>query len=120
MNQIRAIIVEGKTDREKLQHIVAEPVLFVCTYGTYSAEKAAHLAEQLEEADEIYIFTDEDDSGKKLRSQLAEDFPDAYHLHTQSMYAQVAHTPWEVLAEILQKADFQVRGKNEGIEPSRG
>lgn len=111
MDGIRAIIVEGKTDREQLQKVLAEPVLFVCTYGTYSAEKALQLAERLAEADEIYIFTDEDESGRKLRAQLQEEFPEASHLRTQSIYGQVAHTPLEVLAEILVRADFQVRGE---------
>ncbi|EMT50648.1 hypothetical protein I532_21310 [Brevibacillus borstelensis AK1] len=120
MDHERAIIVEGKTDRERLRKVLAEPVLIVCTYGSYSAEKAAHLEEQLEKEEEIYIFTDEDDSGKKLRSQLQEDFPNATHLHTQALYAQVAHTPLDVLANILERAGFSVVGGNEESDYGRG
>ncbi|UYZ13028.1 hypothetical protein A6764_19960 [Brevibacillus sp. WF146] len=105
----RVIIVEGKTDRERLLQVLAEPVLIYCTYGSYSAEKAGQLAEKLETADEVYVFTDEDHSGKKLRRQLSDDFPHAQHLYTKRMFAQVANTPLDVLAEILERAGFQVQ-----------
>lgn len=49
----RVIIVEGKTDRERLLQVLAEPVLIYCTYGSYSADKAGQLAEKLETADEV-------------------------------------------------------------------
>ncbi|MEJ8546342.1 toprim domain-containing protein [Brevibacillus borstelensis] len=120
MDHERAIIVEGKTDRERLQKVLAETVLIVCTYGSYSAEKAAQLEEQLADEEEIYIFTDEDDSGKKLRAQLQEDFPHAVHLHTQTLYAQVAHTPLELLADILERAGFLVTPKNQESHRHRG
>ncbi|WNC15761.1 toprim domain-containing protein [Brevibacillus brevis] len=102
------IIVEGKTDKERLLRVLAEPVTILCTYGTYSPEKGEELAEQTMDADEVYLFTDEDASGKKLRACLREDFPRASHLHTLSMYAEVANTPLDVLAELLDRAGFAV------------
>lgn len=105
------IIVEGKTDRERLLRVLAEPVTICCTYGSYSVEKAERLALETDGADEVYVFTDEDDSGKKLRAMLRDDFPDALHLHTQKMYGEVANTPLEVLAEILEQAGFAVTDK---------
>ncbi|MGE7270810.1 toprim domain-containing protein [Brevibacillus panacihumi] len=102
------LIVEGKTDRERLLKVLAEPVTIYCTYGSYSTEKAEQLALLTEEADEVYLFTDEDESGIKLRKQLAADLPDAMHLHTQKGYGEVARTPLDVLAEILERAGFAV------------
>lgn len=68
------IIVEGKTDKEQLLRVLAEPVTIYCTYGSYSQEKGEQLLAQAESADEVYLFTDEDDSGKKLRASLSDDF----------------------------------------------
>ncbi|QRG68419.1 toprim domain-containing protein [Brevibacillus choshinensis] len=102
------IIVEGKTDRERLLRVLAEPVTILCTWGTYSPEKGEELAMQTQDADEVYLFTDEDDSGKKLRAHLMEDLPHAAHLHTQKMYGEVANTPLNVLADILERAGFAI------------
>ncbi|MBY0087986.1 MULTISPECIES: toprim domain-containing protein [Brevibacillus] len=104
------MIVEGKTDKERLLRVLAEPVTILCTYGSYSLEKGEKLLAQTEaaDADEVYLFTDEDDSGKKLRTHLSEDFPDAIHLHTPKIYREVADTPLSVLAEILEQAGFAV------------
>jgi toprim domain protein len=107
--QDRVIIVEGKTDRERLRRVLAELVPIFCTYGTYSTNKAEQLAVKIDPAAEVYIFTDEDDSGRKLRALLREDFPDAIHLYTNKEFAQVANTPDDVLAEILAEAGFAVR-----------
>ncbi|NGQ96659.1 hypothetical protein G3578_15960 [Brevibacillus sp. SYP-B805] len=105
----RVIIVEGKTDRERLKRVLAETVAIYCTYGSYHAEKIERLAEKIGPAAEVYIFTDEDYSGRKLRAQLREDFPDAIHLYTKKEFAEVARTPDEVLAEILEEAGFLVQ-----------
>jgi len=103
------IIVEGKTDRERLRQVLAEPVEILCTYGSYSVEKAERLARLTEEAEEVFLFMDEDESGWKLRRLLQEEIPCAQHLHTQRMYGEVARTPLDVLSEILERAGFAVR-----------
>ncbi|MGD8191958.1 hypothetical protein ACQCN2_18475 [Brevibacillus ginsengisoli] len=105
----RTIIVEGKTDKERLRLVLAEPVLIICTNGSYSANKSEELLTRIPESSEIYIFTDEDESGLKLRGQLQEDFPHATHLRTKKSFAQVAHTPLPELAEILLKAGFLIQ-----------
>ncbi|MFY0545183.1 toprim domain-containing protein [Brevibacillus sp. H7] len=105
----RIIIVEGKTDKQRLLQVLAEPVSIYCTNGSYSAEKAQQLAEKIEQAAETFVFTDEDYSGKKLRAQLEEDFPYVTHLYTKKIFTQVANTPLDVLAEILERAGFAVQ-----------
>ncbi len=104
----RIIIVEGKTDKQRLLQVLAEPVTICCTNGSYSTDKAEQLAEKIGQADEVFVFTDEDFSGKKLRAQLEEDFPFVTHLYTKKMFTQVANTPLDVLAEILERAGFMV------------
>lgn len=102
------IIVEGKTDKERLLEVLAEPVTILCTYGTYSPEKGEELVQLTQDAEDVYLFTDEDFSGKKLRAHLMGDFPRSKQLHTQKMYGEVANTPLEVLADILERAGFAV------------
>ncbi|OFW81184.1 MAG: hypothetical protein A2201_13910 [Alicyclobacillus sp. RIFOXYA1_FULL_53_8] len=102
------IIVEGKTDRERLLEILAEPVTVVCTYGTLSYEKMEELIRPLQNADEVYVLVDADESGMKLRRQLRQELPNARHLYTRKMYREVARTPLEYLVKILHVAHIEV------------
>ena len=34
----KVIIVEGKSDKKKVQQVIAEPVNIICTHGTMSME----------------------------------------------------------------------------------
>ncbi len=105
--QEKVIIVEGKTDKAKLQKVLAEPVRVVCTYGTLSEEKIKQLIWPLQRQ-EVYILVDADESGNKLRGQLKRELPNAYHLYTRSMYGEVANTPLSHLAQILLDSHFMV------------
>ncbi|UOF91637.1 toprim domain-containing protein [Fodinisporobacter ferrooxydans] len=103
----KVLIVEGKTDKERLQKIIDEPVCFICTFGTLSEEKIEQLIVPLHDED-VYIFVDADDSGNALRSRLKQELPNARHLYTRRVYREVAKTPLSYLAEILWKAHFVV------------
>lgn len=103
----KVIIVEGKTDKKRLEKIIAEPVEIICTHGTLSNKKLEDIYDQTGDAD-VYIFVDEDSSGKKLRSQLRSEFPNAYHLHTRKSYTEIARTPYEYLVKILRDAHIEV------------
>jgi len=105
----KIIVVEGKTDKKVLLELLAEPVEIICTYGTLSDEKIEELIWPLQDLDEVYILTDADDSGNKLRGQLKQELPNARHLYTRKMYREVATTPTEHLVEILHKAHFAIK-----------
>jgi len=104
----KVIIVEGKTDKERLQEILDEPVEILCSYGTLSFEKAEEWASELEDS-EVYLLVDADDSGEKIRKELNQVLPNIHHLYTQRMYREVATTPLEVLAQVLSNAYFKVK-----------
>ncbi|MGO4888549.1 toprim domain-containing protein [Anaerobacillus sp. MEB173] len=108
MIEPKVIIVEGKTDRDKLQEIISEPVEIICTYGTLSEEKIEELIIPVE-LNDVYIFVDSDESGEKLRRQLKNELPNATHLYIAKQYREVAKTPYDVLAKILSDAFFEVR-----------
>ncbi|HEX3015760.1 MAG TPA: toprim domain-containing protein [Desulfobacteria bacterium] len=104
----RVIIVEGKTDKLRLKQVLAEPVDIVCTYGTLSLAKLDQFILSLQDR-EVYVITDADFSGNKLRRQLKQELPNAKHLYTRTMYGQVANTPLEYLAKLLGDAHFSVK-----------
>lgn len=104
---LKVIIVEGKTDREKLLHILNEEVQIICTYGTLSDEKLEELILPLQD-EEVYVLVDADGAGNKLRQQLKQELPNARHLYTRKMYREVATTPVDHLARILADAHFGI------------
>ncbi|KLU58620.1 ribonuclease M5 [Peptococcaceae bacterium CEB3] len=105
---LRIIIVEGRTDKEKLRLVLDEPVEIICTNGTLSDERLEELLAYLEDK-EAYLLVDADSSGAKLRKMFNREFPRIHHLYTQKMYREVAATPAEYLAQILAKAHFAVK-----------
>ncbi len=104
----KAIIVEGKTDREKLLEVLDEPVDIICTYGTINATELEKLVDE-EKYDEVYVLVDADEPGDKLRKSIKRLFPNFRHLYTRRMYREVAATPAEELARILENAYFLVK-----------
>ena len=109
MDDRKVIIVEGKTDRERLLRVLVEQVEIICTYGTMSEEKLEELIWPLQDEDDVYILVDADEAGNKLRSQLKRELPNARHLYTRKMYREVASTPIEYLAEELKKHHFEIQ-----------
>lgn len=101
-----AIIVEGKNDRARLRRLLLPEVDVLCTFGTPGVEALEKLKKQAR-GKEIYIFTDNDSSGKKIRSLLRDLFPDANHVYTRKGYAGVEGTPEEYLLYQLEKAGLE-------------
>lgn len=75
----KVIIVEGKSDKQKLKEVISEPVTIICTNGTISTSKLDQLVDDLFGKD-VYILADSDDAGDKLRKQFRKEFPEALHL----------------------------------------
>ena len=101
-----AIIVEGKNDRARLKRVLTTDVAIHCTFGTPGSVQLDKLRKQVGDSD-VYIFTDNDSSGKRIRFLLREQFPDAEHIYTRRGYAGVEHTPEEYLIEQLEKAGLE-------------
>jgi len=104
----KAIIVEGKTDREKILQVLAEPVDIICTFGTSSLSKLEKLIDE-ENYDEVYVLVDADKAGSSLRRNIKYLFPNFRHLYTQKKYREVAATPLEEISKILSNAHFLVK-----------
>ncbi|MDQ7095048.1 toprim domain-containing protein [Desulfosporosinus sp. PR] len=104
----KVIIVEGKSDKQRLQQLLTEPVEIVCTNGTIGEDKLEELVAEYSE-NEVFVLLDADYSGDKVRRLFKQDFPNVHHLYTHRMYREVATTPWHVLVQILEGAHFEVQ-----------
>lgn len=101
------IIVEGKHDRARLRPLLTDDVDILCTYGTPGTERLEHIKKYAANAVYVFIFTDNDSSGRKIRALLSEELPDAIHMYTKRGYAGVEGTPVEYLIEQLEKAGLE-------------
>ncbi|WP_068773907.1 toprim domain-containing protein [Paenibacillus sp. FJAT-26967] len=101
-----AIIVEGKNDRSKLRRLLSSDVEIYCTYGTPGTEALEKLQRKVR-FQEVYVFTDNDSSGKKIRGKLRDVFPDGEQIYTRRGYAGVEGTPDEYLIQQLEKAGLE-------------
>lgn len=104
----KSIIVEGKTDRDRLLKILDEEVDIICTYGTISNDKLEELIDE-GEYDEVFVLVDADEAGQKLRRSIKHEFPNFRHLYTRKKYREVATTPLEELIKTLRNAHFLVK-----------
>lgn len=75
----------------------------MCTFGTLNTAKLESLHKQVKDQ-EVYLFMDNDSSGKKIRGVLRDIFPDAEQIYTRRGYAGVEGTPDEYLIAQLEKA----------------
>lgn len=98
----KIIIVEGTTDKKKIEKIITDHVKIICTFGTFSIERFDELLETYDLDNQlVFILVDEDQAGIQLRKQLRSELPNAKHLYVSEEYGEVASTPEEVLAQTL-------------------
>ncbi|ATZ18391.1 ribonuclease M5 [Williamsoniiplasma somnilux] len=64
------IIVEGKTDTQKLKKIFGEEIKTIETHGLALNDKTLSLIKKINENQGIIIFTDPDGPGKKIREKI--------------------------------------------------
>jgi toprim domain protein len=100
------IIVEGKNDRSRLRKLLSSEVDIVCTYGTPGTDQLERIKKQAGDA-QVFIFTDNDASGRRIRALLSDALIDAEHIYTKRGYAGVEGTPDEYLIQQLEKAGLE-------------
>ena len=101
-----AIIVEGKNDKSKLQKLLMPDVEIHCTFGTPGTKQLQQLMNKLKHH-EVFIFTDNDSSGRRIRGMLRDLFPDAEHIYTRRGYPGVERTPNEYLIQQIEEAGLE-------------
>ncbi|AST93169.1 toprim domain-containing protein [Sutcliffiella cohnii] len=103
----KVIIVEGKTDKKRVEQVLKERVNIICTNGTISLAKLDDLVEELFDK-EVYILVDSDLAGEKLRKLFKKEFPEAEHLYIDRAYREVATAPYHHVASVLLSANIDV------------
>ncbi|WP_017756332.1 toprim domain-containing protein [Calidifontibacillus oryziterrae] len=105
----KVIIVEGKSDKNKIAPIISEPIEIICTNGTVSTEKIENIVDEFGlEYKDVYIFADADEAGEKLRKQFQRELPNATHIYIDKVYRQVETTPEYHLALQLLSKNIEV------------
>lgn len=100
------VIVEGKNDRSKIRRLLSPDIQILCTYGSLNSLKLEQLKKMAGNS-ELFLFMDNDSSGKKIRAILRDLFPDAEQIYTRRGYAGVEGTPDEYLIQQLEKAGLE-------------
>lgn len=111
------IIVEGKNDKARLRRLLTGEVDILCTFGTPGPDQIDQLVRKVGDR-ELYIFTDNDASGRRIRGILRDAFPDAEHIYTRKGYPGVESTPDEYLIQQLEKAgleDYIIRPEDDEL-----
>ncbi|MEO4054392.1 toprim domain-containing protein [Solibacillus sp. CAU 1738] len=102
------IIVEGRSDKLKLEQVLAQEAVILCTNGTISEDALLELLEPYEYLD-FYTLFDADKSGDKLRKLMKSVYSDAVQLEIPKQYLEVANTPKEVLAVLLNELKIKTK-----------
>lgn len=100
------IIVEGKNDKSRLRRLLTNDISILCTFGSLNTEKLESLKKKVGQ-DEVFLFTDNDASGKKIRAILRDTFPDSEQIYTRRGYAGVEGSPDEYVIQQLEKAGLE-------------
>lgn len=98
----KIILVEGLTDKKQIEKVLTDQVKIICTHGTLGVEALDELIEKHDlDYHDVYILTDQDESGLKLRKQLTAELTHAKQIFVSEMFREVATTPTEELAFVL-------------------
>ena len=105
----KVIIVEGKEDRKKINRVLEDEAFVLWTYGTLGLHALDLMIEEYRlDFRDVFILTDEDEPGIKLRKLLNREISHAENLYIDRKYREVEDTPDYVLASILQAANINV------------
>ncbi|HHW37801.1 MAG TPA: hypothetical protein GXX18_11260 [Bacillales bacterium] len=112
MDTEKVIIVEGKSDKKRLEPLICDSVEIICTNGTVSVQKIEALVDEFDlDHKDVYILADADYAGEKLRKQLKRELPNANHIYIDKVYREVATTPEYQLATALLSKNINVDPK---------
>ena len=104
-DELILFIVEGKSDKQKLEQILNNNVSILCTNGTIDEEDLLDLLEHYEQYDFVTFF-DADKNGNKLRKVMNRIYPEAIQLQIPKQFKEVAETPIAVLHDLLKREKF--------------
>ncbi|CAD2078932.1 topiosmerase [Jeotgalicoccus coquinae] len=103
----KVLIVEGKTDKRRLEEVLVEPVQIICTFGTMGISKLDEIIEQLGDS-QIFILSDADKEGRKIRKWFKKYISESTHIYIDPKFGEVGRCPHDYLANLLLRHGFYV------------
>ncbi|WP_342388570.1 toprim domain-containing protein [Salinicoccus bachuensis] len=103
----KVLIVEGKTDKRRIEEVLIEPVQIICTHGTMGISKLDEILDQLNGSD-IYILSDADKEGRNIRKWFKKHLSESTHIYIDPKFGEVGRCPRDYLANLLMRHDFYV------------
>src|SRR5699024_2647417 len=103
----KVLIVEGKTDKRRIDIVHIEPVQIICTVGTMVVSIIDNLLELLDGYD-IYILSDADKEGRKIRKWFKKYLSESTHIYIDPKFGEVGRCPRDYLANLLMRHGFYV------------
>src|SRR5699024_8529987 len=103
----KVVIVEGKTDKRRIEEVLIEPVQIICTHGTMGVSKLDEILDQLNGSD-IYILSDADKEGRKIRKWFKKHLSESTHIYIDPKLGEVGRCPRDYLANLLLRHGFYV------------
>lgn len=103
----KVLIVEGITDKRRVEEVLIEPVQIICTQGTMGVEKLDEILEQVN-GNDIYILSDADKEGRKIRKWFKQHLSESTHIYIDPKFSQVGRCPRDYLANVLLRHGFYV------------
>ncbi|MEC1178947.1 toprim domain-containing protein [Metasolibacillus meyeri] len=102
------MVVEGRSDKLKLEQVIAEEAIILCTNGTMSEDGLLELLAPYEYLS-FYTLFDADLSGQKMRKLMRRIYSEAVQLEIPAQYKEVAETPTAILAALLKKENIRTK-----------
>lgn len=103
----KVLIVEGKTDKRRIEEVLIEPVQIICTHGTMGIEKLDEILEQIN-GNDIYILSDSDKEGRNIRKWFKKHLSESTHIYIDPKFGEVGRCPRDYLANVLMRHGFYV------------
>lgn len=97
--------MKEKSDKKRVQQVIAEPVNIICTHGTMSIDKLDDMIESLYDK-QVFVLADSDDEGDRIRNWFKRYLSESEHIFIDKTYCQVANCPKQYLAYVLSKHGF--------------
>lgn len=112
----KVIIVEGISDKKRVEEVLNDRVHIICTHGTMGIEKMDELLEE-SYGSQVYVLVDQDKEGKRIRKWFKKYMSESHHIYIDSTFSEVARCPRHYLSNVLNyhgfivKHDFVSKGK---------
>lgn len=103
----KVLIVEGKSDKRRVEEVLLEPVDIICTNGTMGVEKLDAMIEELYDR-QVYILSDADSEGRKIRKWFKKHLSESTHIYIDPKFTEVGRCPRDYLANLLMRHEFYV------------